>query len=222
MLRVVGYTRVSTEEQAKSGLGMEAQEKKIRAYAELFDLDLVAIIADEGISGKTMNRPGLHEVCDLLERKDVQGVIVAKLDRLTRSVSDLGIMVKTLFEKAELFSVSEQVDTRSAAGRLVLNVLVSVAQWERETICERTKDALESKKARNEKTGGYTPFGKSEVEGKLENNAAEQEIIAIINEKRASGYTLKAIAEFLNAEGIPTKNGKEWGITQVARVLKAA
>jgi len=217
-MKAVGYVRVSTDEQAKSGLGLEAQIAKIKAYAELFDIELTEIIMDEGISGKTLERDGLKRAIKMLKEKKAEGMVIAKLDRLTRNVADLGTLVSTVFDKAELYSVSEQINTKNAAGRLVLNVLVSVAQWERETICERTKDALQAKKARGEKTGGNIPFGFNVINGKLDRNEEEQAIISEIKSLKNKGLSLRKIAEALNGRGIATKNGKAWTAVQIQRI----
>ena len=217
-MKAIGYVRVSTEEQAKSGLGLEAQIAKIKAYAELFDIELTEIIMDEGISGKTLDREGLQRAIKILKDKKAEGMVIAKLDRLTRNVADLGTLVSTVFDKAELYSVSEQINTKNAAGRLVLNVLVSVAQWERETICERTKDALQAKKARGEKTGGNVPFGFNVINGKLVKNEEEQAIISEIKSLKNKGLSLRKIAGILNEKGIVTKNGKAWTATQIQRI----
>ena len=217
-MKAIGYVRVSTDEQAKSGLGLEAQIAKIKAYAELFDIELTEIIMDEGISGKTLDREGLQRAIKILKDKKAEGMVIAKLDRLTRNVADLGTLVSTVFDKAELYSVSEQINTKNAAGRLVLNVLVSVAQWERETICERTKDALQAKKARGEKTGGNIPFGFDEVNGKLIRNEEEQSIINEIKNLKNKGLSLRKIAGILNEKGIVTKNGKAWTAAQIQRI----
>jgi len=218
-MKAVGYVRVSTDEQAKSGLGLEAQIAKIKAYAELFDIELTEIIMDEGISGKTLERDGLKRAIKMLKEKKAEGMVIAKLDRLTRNVADLGTLVSTVFDKAELYSVSEQINTKNAAGRLVLNVLVSVAQWERETICERTKDALQAKKARGEKTGGNIPFGFNVINGKLIRNEEEQAIISEIKSLKNKGLSLRKIAEALNGRGIATKNGKAWTAVQIQRIV---
>ena len=218
VMKVIGYARVSTDEQAKSGLGLEAQIAKIRSYADLFELTVTEIVIDDGISGKNLKRPGLIKAIRAIKAGDAEGMLVAKLDRLTRNVADLGTLVQNVFDKAELYSVSEQINTKNAAGRLVLNVLVSVAQWERETICERTSDALQAKKARGEKTGGNVPFGFEVVNGKLIENVEEQAVISKIRELRANGLSLRKIAEKLNDEGIETKTGKAWNAMQISRI----
>ena len=99
-MKAIGYVRVSTDEQAKSGLGLEAQIAKIKAYAELFDIELTEIIMDEGISGKTLDREGLQRAIKILKDKKAEGMVIAKLDRLTRNVADSGTIGSTVFDKA--------------------------------------------------------------------------------------------------------------------------
>ncbi len=146
--KVIGYIRVSTKGQAESGLSLEAQKEKIEAYAKLYDLELVSIQVDAGYSAKTLDRPAFKRVREALESGKAQALLIVKLDRLTRSVCDFGTLVEKYFaEKSRfsLLSVNDHIDTRTAAGRLVLNVLVAVSQWEREAIGERTSDALKTK-----------------------------------------------------------------------------
>lgn len=222
-MKVIGYCRVSTDGQAESGLGLADQEAKIRAYCELYGLELVEIVRDAA-SGKSLERPGLQFTLQVLKSGKAEGLIVAKLDRLTRSVKDLGFLLEDYFaERFSLFVVSEQIDTRTAAGRLLLNLLTSVAQWERETIGERTKAALKQKRERGEKTGGYVPFGfDADACGKLATNENEQKAIARIIELRGKGHTYEAIAEALNKDGILTKQGKTWSKASVYQIYKKA
>ena len=162
-MKVIGYIRVSTEEQASDGVSLATQREKLNAYASLYELELIEIIEDAGQSGKTLNRPGLQQALTMIRKGQAAGLLIAKLDRLSRSVVDWNELIDGYFgEKAgkQLFSVADSIDTRTAAGRLVLNVLMSVAQWERETIGERTKDALQHKIRKGERCGkvrfGYT------------------------------------------------------------------
>src|SRR5579872_239746 len=159
--RTIAYLRVSTDKQADRGVSLDAQRAKVAAYAELYDLDLVDVIVDAGASAKTLDRPGLTRALAMLKKGAADALLVVKLDRLTRSVRDLGELVERHFApgKAALLSVGEQIDTRSAAGRLVLNVLASVSQWEREAIGERTSTAMQHKIASREYTGGAAPYG---------------------------------------------------------------
>jgi len=141
--RVIGYVRVSTVHQADGGVSLDAQQRKLELYAELHDLELVGIEIDAGASAKTLRRPALQRALAKLNAGEADGLLVAKLDRLTRSVCDLGTLVERYFaDRFSLLSVADSIDTRSAAGRLVLNVLASVSQWEREATGERTAEAL--------------------------------------------------------------------------------
>ena len=148
--RTIAYLRVSTDKQADRGVSLDAQRSKAKAYAELYDLELVEVIVDAGESAKSLDRPGLQRALAMLKKGEAEALLVVKLDRLTRSVVDLGSLVDRYFApgKAALLSVGEQIDTRSAAGRLVLNVLASVSQWEREAIGERTATAMQHKAPR--------------------------------------------------------------------------
>ena len=160
-MKVIGYVRVSTEDQARDGVSVDAQRAKIEGYAKLYDLELVRIVVDAGESAKSLDRPGLQKVLTSLRKGESEGLLIAKLDRLSRSVVDWNVLIDRFFgERAgkQLFSVADSIDTRTAAGRLVLNVLMSVAQWERETIGERTKDALAHKRRNGERVG-KVPFG---------------------------------------------------------------
>src|SRR3989442_11690 len=121
--KVVGYCRVSTDTQADHGVSLQAQEEKIRQYCTLYNLELVTVVVDAGASAKTLRREGLQRVLSMLTHGHAEGIIVVKLDRLTRSVSDLGSLIGDYFSTYALMSVCEQIDTRSASGRLVLNVL---------------------------------------------------------------------------------------------------
>lgn len=224
-MKVVGYVRVSTEEQAVSGQSLEAQRAKLEAYARLYDLELTEIVEDPGESAKSLQRPGLQRCLESLRRGDAQGLLIAKLDRLTRSVADWQTLIDGFFgERAgkQLFSVADSIDTRTAAGRLVLNVLLSVAQWERETIGERTKDALQSKIRKGERCGKVRFGFRLDVDGRtLVPHAGEQEALQRVAELRAAGQSLRAIATELTRRGILTKEGKtRWTHTAVSRLLQ--
>jgi len=221
--KVVGYIRVSTDKQADNGISLDAQRAKIEAYALAMDLDLVGIIEDAGVSAKSLDRAGLRSALAMLTSGKADALLVVKLDRLTRSVRDLGELVEKYFAtKYSLLSMSDSIDTRTASGRLVLNVLTSVAQWEREATSERTKDALRHKKANGEFTGGNVPYGFSVNEdGKLVRNEAEVEMLRIVREFQAAGLSLRGIAAELARVGYVARNGKAFGPSQIQRMLAA-
>jgi DNA invertase Pin-like site-specific DNA recombinase len=198
----------------------------MKAYAALYDLDVVEVIVDAGESAKSLNRPGLRRALDLL-RNTADGLVICKLDRLTRCVADWQILIDDYFgEKAgkQLFSVSDAIDTRTASGRLVLNILLSVAAWEREANAERTRDALRHK-IRNGERCGKVRFGFDLADdGKtLLPNQAEQQAISMMLDLRTAGHTLRQIAAMLTEQGILTKEGSaNWTHTAVARILQRA
>jgi site-specific DNA recombinase len=196
--RVIGYVRVSSEQQTDHGVSLQDQEEKIRQYCSLYELALVDIITDAGASAKTLQREGLQKALSMLETGQADGIVVVKLDRLTRNVANLGTLITEYFNTYALMSVSEQVDTRSASGRLVLNVLTSVAQWEREAIGERTSLALQYKKAQGERVGTIS-MGKSlSLDGKcLVENTQERQAITLAKQYRANGLSLRKIASKL-------------------------
>ena len=135
---------MSTGKQAEHGVSLEAQAQKIRAVAVVHDADLLDVIVDGCESAKSLQRPGMERLLAMVEARQVQAVIVAKLDRLTRSVKDLCELLER-FERRSvaLISVAESLDTSSAAGRLVINIMTAVSQWEREAIGERRRNLNE-------------------------------------------------------------------------------
>jgi DNA invertase Pin-like site-specific DNA recombinase len=225
-MKVIGYVRVSTDEQADKGMSLAVQRAKLDIYAKLYDLELVEVVEDAGVSAKSLKRPGLQKALAKLRKGEAAGLLIVKLDRLSRSVKDWNALIDSFFgEKAgkQLFSVGDCIDTRTAAGRLVLNVLMSVAQWEREAIGERTRDVLRHKIGQGERCGkvrfGFdlAPDGKTLVP-----NATEQDAIRLMRQLRDAGESLRAIAEELNKRGIGTKEGRPWMFTSVAGILARA
>lgn len=226
MLKVVGYVRCSTEEQATNGQTLDAQIAKLKAYAALYDLALVEIVVDAGVSAKNVNREGLQKALGMIRTGAADGLLICKLCRLTRNIGDWQDLIDAYFgEKAgkQLFSVADSIDTRTAAGRLVLNVLLSVAQWERETIGERTKDALQHKITKGERCGRIRFGYDLAADGvNLVPNALEQEAIGIMRALRAAGESYRAIATQLDARGVMTKDGRPWKHTSVKAILARA
>jgi DNA invertase Pin-like site-specific DNA recombinase len=218
--------RVSTDQQAGEGVSLDAQRTKLQAYAVAMDLELVAIFEDAGLSAKSLARPGLQAALAALEQGKVSGLVVVKLDRLTRSVRDLGDLVDRYFaSRFSLLSLSDSIDTRTASGRLVLHVLGAVSQWEREATAERTRDALTQIRAAGARLGGEA-LGWQRVEATDEHGRRRCEDVghelATINrvlELRQQGFSIPDIAARLEAEGWRTKRGGRWHPTTVQRIL---
>lgn len=228
MTTIVAYIRVSTEEQAETGVSLDAQRRKLELYAELHDLELVSIEVDAGLSAKTLRRPGLQRALGRLDAGEATGLLVCKLDRLTRSVRDMGELVERYFaSRFDLLSVADAIDTRSAGGRLVLNVLVSVAQWEREANGERTSAALQHLRAQGVAMG-RAPYGfrysEPDESGRRRLVEVEGEIEAIGRMQRLSavGLSYAAVAAVLNDDSVPTKLGGTWKANTVRRILLRA
>jgi site-specific DNA recombinase len=220
-MKTIGYVRVSTDRQAERGISLEAQAEKIRAMALVQGAELGEIIVESGESAKSLNRPGMAKLLAMVDAGKVKAVIVAKLDRLTRSVKDLCELLER-FERrgVALVSVAESLDTGSAAGRLVLNIMAAVSQWEREAIGERTRDALRHKRSQGERIGNIAFGSRLAVDGQhVEPDPAEQGVLSEIRRLRHEGATLRGIAAALNHKALRTRRGTPWRLESVARVL---
>jgi len=225
-MKAIGYVRVSTEDQAREGVSLDNQKAKIRAYCELKEMELAGIIEDAGISAKNLNRPGAQKVLDMARRKEVDAVIVYKLDRMFRSTVD-ALETTKLFAKwgVSFHSIHETLDTQSAMGKFFFTLTAALAEMERGIIAERTKAALKHKRTMNEKTGGGdVPFGFDlSPTGFLVPNLAEQRAIRLISDLRQKGYPLRAICEELEAKGYLTKTGRgKWNPKSVSMILRRA
>jgi site-specific DNA recombinase len=218
----MGYARVSTDRQAEQGVSLEAQQRRIEAMAVVQNAQLLEVIVDGGESAKSLNRPGLQKILSLIQAHEVEAVIVAKLDRLTRSVKDLCGLLE-LFEKRNvaLISVAESLDTSTAAGRLVITIMGAVSQWEREAIGERTREALRHKMGNNQRVGTILYGHRLAADGcHLEREPNEVACMEAIQNLRSQGYSLRKVAHMLNESGLRTRRGSVWRLESVARVAR--
>ena len=223
-MKVIGYCRVSTEEQAREGVSLDAQAARIRAWAEQHGHELVNIYTDAGISGCDMAhrlafQAALDEVC-----KTKAALVVYKLDRFARSALD-ALTTQARIAKAEghLVSLTESnFDSTTAQGRFMFGMHAVLAQLERDLISERTKTALAFKKSKGERVG-TCPFGYTIGEdGKtLVEDPDEQKVLALLGELRAKGLSYRNIAIELNRMGYTTRRGGCWSGTGVFHLLAA-
>jgi site-specific DNA recombinase len=221
MVRAIGYVRVSTEQQVNDGVSIDLQIEKIKQYCYLYNHELLDIIVDAGISAKNLKRPGITSVLQLLDNNEADALIVYKLDRLTRSLADWSTLIKDYFNEKSgktLLAVVDQIDTSTASGRMCLNLMMTVYQWEREIISERTKAALEHKKSKGQPLGS-AKFGENITQLNITPNLAEQEILNLILDLRTAGYTLQQIADHLNKNNYLSKRNKIWYQRSVKNVI---
>jgi site-specific DNA recombinase len=213
------YLRVSTEAQASIGTSLAIQEEQIRAYCKSQTLRVAAVYRDQGQSAGTLKRPALTALLKDAKSGQFSVVCAYKLDRLTRSLQDLARLLG-FFEKhgITLASLGESLDTSTAAGRLTVNVLASVAQWEREAIGERIAAALRHKRSRGE-VYGSTPYGFERRGKRLVPDERELSVVRRIHRLRQRGRSLHRIAGKLNSDGVPTKNGRRWAASTVLYLI---
>jgi DNA invertase Pin-like site-specific DNA recombinase len=204
MTAVLGYVRVSTHEQAMSGLGLAAQRTAIEHACNARGWSLTGVVVDDGASGRSLDRRGIQEALGRLLTGEASCLMVSKLDRLTRSVGDLAALVAwTEAQRVTLVALDLGVDTSTPGGRLMANVFASVAEWEREMAAGRTRDALAALRASGR------PISRPAV---LDEPALAERIAGL----RAGGMTYQGIADELNHQGVPTMRGAAaWGVSAV-------
>ena len=206
-MRVIGYVRVSTEEQGVSGAGLQAQRNAIVDECRRRGWTLVELVEDVGRSGRDLRRPGVQAALDALTAGEASALVVAKLDRLSRSMLDFArIMVTAQKQSWALIALDVNVDTTTPAGEAMAHMLATFAQFERRLISERTKVALAQKRAVGVRLGAPPLIGAN--------------VAARIRRERDAGATLREIAAGLNRDRVPTARGGTWHASTLQRVLK--
>lgn len=189
--RVLAYLRVSTEQQAESGGGVGAQRMAIELYAKMQGWDDLTFIEDPAWSAKSLDRPQLNQALAALAAGEADILLAAKLDRVSRSVKDFAHLLDTARSEGwRLVLIDPGVDTSTASGEMVANMMASAAQYERRIIGQRTKDALAAKKAAGVRLGRPA--------------ALSLDVVKRIVDERAAGRGLREIAEGLTADRVTT------------------
>jgi DNA invertase Pin-like site-specific DNA recombinase len=221
--KVVGYVRVSTDEQA---LGPEAQKEAIRAWCEAHDARLCAVHEDIGVSGGTPveKRPGLNLALDALAEHGAGVLLVAKRDRLARDVL-IGAVAERLVERlgARVLAADGTGNGDGPEQQLMRHLINAFAEYERMVIGARTKAALRVKKQRGERVGAV-PIGfrvSEDDPSRLEKHPREQAAITLIHELREQGLSLRAIDKELRRQGFRSRGGKRWHVQTLANILRA-
>ena len=219
--RTVGYVRVSTEDQSVNGVSLAAQEERIRASGVASARRVDEILIDQGVSAKSLDRPAMQKILAGIRAGAIGTVVVTKLDRMTRSLRDLAdLLALCAKHDVALVSLSESLDTSTAAGRLLVNLLGSVAEWEREAIGERTAAALAHKREKRQ-AYGRVPFGWRREGDALLKDAAEQKALRMAQAMHDDGATLRAIGAALESMGAKPHAGKAWYASSVKAVLSS-
>jgi DNA invertase Pin-like site-specific DNA recombinase len=216
----IGYARCSTEGQAINGVSIDAQEAKIASYCTAMGWHKSETIQDAGESASSLNRPGIIKVIERIKAGTIERVIVAKLDRITRSVRDLDFLINLCAKHdVALVSIGETLDTGTASGRMMVVLLGLMSQWEREIICERTAQALAHKRQAGNVYSGNAPFGYRRKGDKLIAVPAQLKAIKIAQDMHKEGASLRQIAAKLEAMKVKPNGRGKWYAQSVKYVL---
>lgn len=221
-MKVGIYVRVSTEEQAKEGYSISGQMQKLKAFCISQSWKVAGVYADEGVSAKDMERPELKRMLKDIENKEVNCVLVYKLDRLTRSVFDLYKMLETFDQyDCKFKSATEVYDTTTAMGRMFITIVAALAQWERENMGERMAFGKKEKARQGKWTSSHVPFGfylnrETDI---LYTNEEEAIIVRkVFNMYKKVG--MNQIARYLNNNKLYTRAGNKWSDNTIMKMLR--
>ncbi|MBS4171904.1 recombinase family protein [Bacillus sp. FJAT-49736] len=215
-MKAVIYIRVSTDEQAKHGYSIAAQQEKLEAFCISQGWEIVGTpFIDDGYSAKDLNRPKFQLMMDKIKNDDIDVLLVYRLDRLTRSVIDLYKILKVLDKhNCKFRSATEVYDTTNAMGRLFITLVAAIAQWERENTAERVRMGMEKKVKLGIWKGGTPPYGYKIVEKELVIDSDEEKVVKLIY-KLSKTYGFLTIAKTLTNHGYKTRKGSEWHVDTV-------
>jgi len=220
LIRAAIYTRVSTEDQAKEGFSLDAQLEKLRSYCKARDWEIGGEYVDDGYSGRNVKRPAYTKMMDEMDEWDT--LLVIKMDRIHRNSKNFMLMMENLKkENKEFVSMTESLDTSTAMGRFVMDIIQRIAQLESEQIGERVYVGMEQKARTNGGVLGFNiPYGYNYSDGKLQIIKEEAETIKEIYSLYKDGKSMGEIAKMLNNAKIPTKKGGFWAKKTISTILK--
>jgi DNA invertase Pin-like site-specific DNA recombinase len=219
-MRAALYARVSTEDQAKEGFSLEAQMKKLEAHCRVKGYTPVGRFIDEGVSGRTTDRPAYKQMMDSMDEWDC--LLVYKMDRIHRNSMNFAKMMDLLERSNKKFcSVLEKFDTNVAMGRFVMNMMQLIAQLESEQIGERVLMGMARKAKHGTGTlGSGHPYGYSYDDGNLKINLDEALTVRAIYNLYMKKLSVSEIARTLNDAHIPAKKGGSWNRQSIDGILK--
>ncbi len=232
--RLIGYARVSSDEQARNGISLRSQRERIRAYAEANNVELVRIETDDGVSGfkAPEKRPAMDRALTSVRAGDSDGIVAIALDRLSRNAIETMLLIESSEREGwRLVAMDLALDTGTATGKMVAHVMAAVAQMYRDQISERTQDALDRVAREGRGRSGIVPFGWRTAAGGLRTrkgdrrplvkHPGEQKTLTSMRRLRAGGKGWQAMADHLNRQGHRTRNGKRWDRKNVWAILDA-
>ena len=218
--KIAIYTRVSTEDQAKEGFSLDAQLDKLRSYCKARDWIIAGEYIDDGYSGRNVKRPAYYQMLEELDNWDI--LLVIKMDRIHRNSKNFMLMMEDLkIQGKEFVSMTESLDTSTAMGRFVMDIIQRIAQLESEQIGERVYIGMEQKAKTNGGILGFNiPYGYNYENSKLIINDNEASQVKKIFKLYLDGYSMKKISGMLTEKEIPTKQNKNWGSQTISTILK--
>ena len=219
--KVIGYCRVSTTIQMEKDNSIKNQTKQIRDYCKRFDLELVDVFIDEGISGLKSNRDGLNQLLDIVNKGNIDGVVVYSLSRLGRKLSNVIEWIELLLKKdIDFFSIKENFNVNEIYGKLMLQILGSLNEFEVNVLGERIKDVKQFKKSNKEVYCGNILYGMYKRGDKLVKNPYEIKTLKLIKKLRyKDNLSFQKISNYLNSNDIPSKQKCQWYPSSVRSVL---
>jgi len=224
-MKAILYVRVSTMKQVNEGDSIDNQTARLKQYASLHGFSDIEVIADEGLSGKTIEREGLQNVMHAVRTHGTDAVIVYSLSRFARNTIATLEAIEVMNKNGVAFhSLTEQLDTTSPIGRFFLTTIAALAQLEREQIGERTRSVMQFKKSQGERVG-QIPFGSmlDTTTGKLVDDVNEQAALALVRELHERGLSYTRIASELESRNMMNKAGRShWTKQQIHRIIRHA
>lgn len=226
-IKIALYLRVSTQEQATEGYSIEAQEQSGREFAKRMNYEVVSVYKDEGVSGKsTKNRKAYQRMMEAAKEGEFELLVIWKLTRLGRNMLDILKTVETLLKyDVGLYSISEQFDVTTSSGKLMLQLLGSFGEFERNQISENVQMAMKSLVRDQKRYAGGRRLGyvsDIDADGKkyLRIEPDEARIVQMIFKQYIGGNGYRAIANQLNRQGYKTVKGNDFSTLAVKDILK--
>lgn len=217
-MKLVGYVRVSSKNQ-EDNTSLDDQKRRIRAYCEAFNHELVEIFEEVQSGGTMGDRPQFNQAMEMV-KESADGIVAIKLDRIARNCKDVLILVDDVLQPANkaLVLLDLNVDTSTPTGKMILTMMAAVAELEKAQINERCRNGKKAKAANGGYVHGTPGYGFDAVDKELQPNESEQQVIEVIRRHRKSGKSFQQVADFLNSQGIQTKRGGQWQAMTVKRV----